>query len=596
LARHKGRVPIELMGRTTFPPIGELPYLLTLPGHGFYWFRLDTDVPAPQWHIERLAPQELPVLVLFDGFNSLFRERVVPWRIGMADKTREQFETAILPPFLRQQRWFATKGEQIERARIVDDATFDDGRNAWLLTLNEVLGPQETVRYFMPLGLVWEEKEEERLRALAPAQLAKARQQAQVGGLVDAVGDEPFCAAVVRAIGRRRDFSAHAGAIHFRPTAAFGDIVGTLPDKPLSVQVLAMSSNSVALLGDRLFLKIYRRVREGVNPELEIGRFLTDVAKFDHCVPVAGSVDYVAKDGQVTTLALLQRFTPNQGDGWEFTVEYLGRHLEAGAANPTPQAIEAHGAYLTLVRRLGERTAQLHGAFALTTGDAAFDPEPLAAEDVQVWAQQVRSDADLTLRMLVERAGTLPPALQVQARRLLEAAPRLTQYIERLAQSPAVGKKTRIHGDYHLGQVLIALNDFVIIDFEGEPTRPLAERRRKQSALRDVAGMLRSFNYARHAALLHVGHSPEQAERLAPHARSWEEEVRAAFLQSYRDAAAGAGVFANVEQFDAARGLLDLFELEKALYELRYELQSRPDWVAVPLAGIAALAALPIDA
>ncbi len=595
LARHKGRVPIELMGRTAFPPIGELPYLLTLPGYGFYWFRLAADVPAPQWHVERLAPQELPVLVLFDGFNSLFRERVVPWRIGMADKTREQFETTILPWFLQQQRWFADKGERVERVHVIDDAALEHDGRSWLLTMNEVVGSPRAGRYFLPLGLVWEEKEEERLRALAPAQLAKARQQAQVGGLVDAVGDERFCEAMVRAIGAAREIAAHDGVVRFRPTAAFAAIVGTLPPKPLPVRVLAMSSNSAALLAERLFLKVYRRMRAGMNPELEVGRYLTDVAKFEHCVPVAGSVDYVARDGEVTTLALLQRFTPNQGDAWEFTVEYLGRHLEAGAASATPEVAEAHGAYLTLVRRLGERTAQLHGALCLTTGDAAFDPEPLTAADVQQWTLQVRSDTELTLRMLEERAETLAPALQMQARRLLDASPRLIEHVERLAHTPAVGRKTRIHGDYHLGQVLVTLNDFVIIDFEGEPTRPLAERRRKQSALRDVAGMLRSFNYARHAALLHVGHTPEQAERLAPRARAWEDEVRGAFLQAYRAAAVHAGVFSDGAQFDAARALLELFELEKALYELRYEMQSRPDWMAVPLAGIAALAGLSID-
>ncbi|MGB8437440.1 MAG: alpha-glucosidase C-terminal domain-containing protein, partial [Burkholderiales bacterium] len=415
LARHKGRVPVELMGRTTFPPIGELPYLLTLPGYGFYWFRLATDVPAPQWHVERLSPQVLPVLVLFDGFNSLFRERVVPWRIGMAEKTREQFETTVLPPFIQQQRWFAGKGEPIERARMTADASFAAGRDAWLLAITDVLGPQETARYFLPLGLLWEEQDEQRLRMLAPMEVARARQQARVGGMIDAVGDAPFCAAIVRAIGERREVEAQGGVIRFQPTTAFNEIVGTMPDKPWPVHVLSMSSNSVALLGQQLFLKVYRRLREGVNPELEIGRFLTDVAKFGHCVPVAGSVEHVAKDGNVMTLALLQKFTPNQGDAWDYTVEYLSRHLEVRAGAATPEAQEAHGAYLALVRTLGERTAQLHAAFNLTTGDAAFDPEPLTAADVQLWAHEIRGDIDATLRLLVERAGTLALALQSEA-------------------------------------------------------------------------------------------------------------------------------------------------------------------------------------
>jgi maltose alpha-D-glucosyltransferase/alpha-amylase len=596
LARHKGRVPVELMGRTTFPPIGELPYLLTLPGHGFYWFRLATDVPAPQWHVERAGPAVLPVLVLFDGFNSLFRDRVVPWRIGMAERTRDQFEGAILPPFLQQQRWYASKGEPLERVRLIDDAALGVGQDQCQLTIAEVVGPREPARYFLPLGLVWEEQDEARLRSLAPLEVARARQQARVGGMVDLVGDAAFCAAFVQALGEGREVATQAGVIRFRPTAAFADIVGALPQKPLPIHVLSMSSNSVSLMGQQLFLKWYRRLREGVNPELEIGRYLTDVAKFRNCVPVAGSVDHVSKDGRVMTLALLQKFTPNQGDAWDYTVEYLSRHLEVRGGNATPEASEAHGAYMALVRTLGERTAQLHAAFHLTTGDAAFDPEPLTPADVTQWAHTIRSDAQAILSELEARLDTLSLPVQHEARRLLQRAPTLVTLIESLSRASAHGAKTRIHGDYHLGQVLVALNDFIIIDFEGEPNRPLAERRRKQSTLRDVAGMLRSFDYAQRAAVLRVGESAERAERLAPLARAWGEEVRRTFLQAYRDEAVSAGIYGSASEFDTARDLLQLFEVDKAFYELRYELQNRPDWVAVPLAAIALLAHLTAEA
>jgi maltose alpha-D-glucosyltransferase/alpha-amylase len=591
LARLQGRVPVEMLGRSAFPPIGELPYPLTLPAHGFYWFRLTTDVPAPQWHVERGARPELAVLVLFDGFNSVFRDRVVPWRIGLAEKTRQQLETAILPPFLQQQRWFATKGERIERVRLLDDATLEDRAERWLLTLAEVQGPPETVRYFMPLGLVWEDRDEQRLRTLAAAQIAKTRQQAQVGALVDAGGDPALCDALVRAIGARRELPARQGVIRFVPTAAYASVVGEAAAAPLPVQLLAMSSNSVVLLGERLFLKFYRRVREGVNPELEVGRFLTDVARFPHCVPVAGSVEYQPRDGAPCTLALLQRFTPNQGDAWTYTVDYLHRHLETLRDTKEAAPPDVHEAYLGLMRRLAQRTAQLHAALALRTGDAAFDAEPVTSADVQAWARELRRDTDATLRLVVERAGDLAPALQQQARRLLQAAPKVTRHVDGFARTPPAGKRTRLHGDYHLGQVLLTLNDFVIIDFEGEPARPLAERRAKHSALRDVAGMLRSFNYARHAAQLAAARAPEEAERLEPAARAWETAARDAFVDAYAEEAVAAGLYDGRAAFDATRPYRDMFELDKALYELRYELHNRPDWVAVPLAGIAALAA-----
>jgi maltose alpha-D-glucosyltransferase/alpha-amylase len=587
LSHLQGRVPVEMLGRSAFPPIGELPYLLTLPAHGFYWFRLTTDVAAPQWHVERGARPELAVLVLFDGFNSLYRDRVVPWRIGMAERTRQQFETAILPAFLQQQRWFAGKGERIERARLVDDATFEENSERWLLTIIEV--PVESTRYFMPLGLVWEERDEARMRALAAAQIAKTRQQAQVGALIDASADPALCQALVGAIGARRQVPSREGTLHFVPTAAYAAIVGDAATTALPARPLAMSSNSVVLLGERLFLKYYRRVRNGINPELEIGRFLTDVAHFPHCVAVAGSVELQRRDGTSTALALLQKFVSNQGDAWTYTVDYLHRHLETQRDTNAPVQPDAHVTYLERVRKLAERTAQLHAAFALRTGDPAFDPEPVTAADIQQWGRDLRRDTDATLRLVVERAGDLAAPLQVHARRLLEAAPRVTRHVDSFAQIPPSGIRTRLHGDYHLGQVLVVLNDFVIIDFEGEPSRSSEERRTKHSALRDVAGMLRSFNYARHAAVLAAARAPDEAEKLQPAASAWETAAREAFLEAYAAAALAAGLYGDRAQFDATRSLRDMFELEKALYELRYELSNRPDWVAVPLAGIAAL-------
>ena len=590
LARHLGRVPIELIGRTTFPPIGALPYLLTLPGHGFYWFRLATDVPAPAWHVDVAPPQELPVLVLFDGFNSLFRERVMPWRIGLAERIREQFETTILPNFLQQQRWFGTKAGKAERARLVDDAVLEWRGHNWLLTLGAVRGVHEAVHYFLPLGLLWEDRDDERLRALAPARIAKVRQQAQLGALVDALADAAFCAALVQAIGERREVAAHGGTIRFLPTAAFHEIVGPEPEAPQPVRLQATSNNSVALIGERLFLKVYRRVRDGINPEVEIGRYLTESASFDRSVPVAGSIDYVAADGRVATLALLQKFRAHQGDAWQYTVEYLGRHLEAQGTRSASDGTPAHGAFLTLVRTLGERTAQLHGALARSTGDASFEPEPLTAADVQAWAHQAMDNARLSLRLLSERIIDLPASLQEEAAHVLESEQSLIGRIERCAAARPVGAKTRIHGDYHLGQVLLALNDFLVIDFEGDAGRPLAERRRKESALRDVAGMLRSFSGARHATMLHAGLSAAESRRLAPLARLWEDEVRTTFLQAYGQAAAGLGVLGADATLDDAGALLELFELDKAFADLRHDLQNRPDWVGVSLAGIVAAA------
>jgi maltose alpha-D-glucosyltransferase/alpha-amylase len=305
-------------------------------------------------------------------------------------------------------------------------------------------------------------------------------------------------------------------------------------------------------------------------------------------VPVAGSVEYIDRDGTSTTLALLQAYTVNQGDAWTHTVETLVRHLEAcrGADADTAPGIEG---FLTLVQTLGIRTAQLHAALSRRTGDDAFDPEPLSDTDIGGWVRQVRDDLLPTMNLLSARRDQLRPGLQERAQQLFAAGPRLMQQVERYAVLRPSGFRTRHHGDYHLGQVLIASNDFVIIDFEGEPARPLAERRRKHLALRDVAGMLRSFDYARHAALAQVA---DDGGGLAGRAGEWLAATRRTFVDAYRDEAIRCGLYGDAAAFEALAPLVELFELEKALYELRYELNNRPDWAGVPLEGIAALAGL----
>ncbi len=488
-------MPVELLGRTPFPPVGDLPYLLTLPRHGFYWFRLATDVAVPDWHDEQPAREDLPVLVLFDGWMSFFRDKVVPWRIGMAQKVREQLETEVLPRYLAAQRWYPAKGEKVKRARLVDHAVWEVRGESWLVAQIEVEGATETVRYLLPLALAWEDRDEARLRALAPAALAKIRQQANVGVMSDAFADEAFCRAVVHAIPSRREFPTAHGTLHFTPTAAFARIAGSdFAALPVG-RPQAQSSNTVITIGERLFLKGYRRLRAGVNPELEVGRFLTEVARFDHCVPVAGAFEYLGADGTPMTIALLQAYVVNQGDGWSYTLDYLERHLETERAPTESPPGDVHGGFLSLVQTLGMRTAELHKAFALRTGDPAFDPEPVTGEDLAAWKARVRDDARATLDLLERQLEKLPPAAREEAQAALGWRDALQLKIDATRAPQAGLARTRYHGDYHLGQVLVASNDFVIIDFEGEPARPLAERREKHSA---------AARRRRHAALVQL--------------------------------------------------------------------------------------------
>ncbi|HEX6528351.1 MAG TPA: putative maltokinase, partial [Burkholderiales bacterium] len=565
LKRYKGRVPVEMLGRTSFPPVGELPYLLTLPAHGFYWFRLAADAPVPDWHKEMIVSEEAPVLVLFDSWTSFFRDKVVPWRIGMAEKLRKQLENEVLPRFVAAQRWYAAKGEPVKQASVADYVVWDVGGLSWLLTFIEI----KNSLYFLPLALGWEE-DEDHVRTLAQVTVARVRQQANVGLLADAMADEGFARHIVKAIGAGKSLPTASGALRFTRTKAYaqlaGDELAALQLGPLHTQ----STNTSVQIGDRLFLKCYRRLRAGVNPEFEIGRFLTEVAHFPHCVPLAGAVEYVSNKNETSTVALLQGYVPNQGDGWSYTLNYLERALET----PTAQGVDpksVHGSYLTLMQTLATRTGELHKAFAMRSGDPAFEPEPLTAQDVEAWKAKVREEANATLAMLEKIAG--------------EKA-RIMAFIDACAAPKGQALRTRHHGDYHLGQVLIANNDFVIIDFEGEPSRPLADARRKHSPLRDVAGMLRSFSYAkwsareRYVSGLTGGQAAVAADKDGG-LDAWEAEVRRAFLAAYAQV---SGI-----SLDDMGGLLRLFEMEKVLYELRYEINNRPNWVQVPVSGLLGL-------
>ncbi|MDD2310063.1 MAG: maltose alpha-D-glucosyltransferase [Desulfuromonadaceae bacterium] len=586
LAHYRGRVPLEMMGRTAFPPIGDLPYLLTLPACGFFWFRLADDVEVPHWHEERPANEERPVLVLFDGWTSFFRDRVVPWRIRMAEKLRAQFETETLPRYIATQRWYAAKGVPIKSAALSDWALWGADSSSWLMALLQVETAAGQSTYFLPMALAWGDSDEEQVRTLIAATLARVRQQAQVGVLADAFADETFCRTLVAAIVAGSVVTCAHGTLRFTPTSACPALSGELLAKMPMGRPKFQGSNTVVTLGDSLFLKGYRHLRVGVNPELEVGRFLTEVAHFAHCVPVAGAIEYIAPDGTPTSLALLQGHVENQGDGWSYTLDYLERCLEGQITATAEAPVDIHGAYLSLVHTLGTRTAELHKALALHTGDPAFDPEPLAQGDLVGWKQQVRNDAFATLALLEQHQLQLPAAVMANINTLLEQQQQLFTRIDSCSMPAGTYIKTRYHGDYHLGQVLVSSNDFIIIDFEGEPARPLAERRAKHSPMRDVAGMLRSFDYARWSVLLQDTYSDTDRLRLVPFTFDWVREVREMFLNAYGETTRDSGLYGD---FAEVQGLIELFELEKVLYELRYEIGNRPGWINVPLQGVLAL-------
>ncbi|HSC07171.1 MAG TPA: putative maltokinase, partial [Steroidobacteraceae bacterium] len=521
-------------------------------------------------------------------WNSLFPERLSAWRGVLAAKLRTLAETVVLPGFLAERRWFADKGAPLRQVRLHDHAEWRTREGHWLFAIFEAQSAARSAQYFLPLGIAFEDAEEARWKRLQSAAIARVRQRARIGVLADATVDEAFCRALLNAIASRDELPMVRGKVRFTPTRAFETIVGELPaELPVGLPQ-GQGSNTAIRLGERLFLKVYRRLQPGINPEVEVGRFLTEVAQFPHVVPLAGLAQYDADDGTSCALALLQAFVLNQGDGWDYTVNYLTRFLEDTRGDSQPPE-EIHGAYLELARVLGTRTAELHCALAHPTDDAAFRSEPIRPDDLAAWRARVRSDAEETLALLANREADLPDTALQEARALGQRRNALLQRIESSAHLLTSAIKIRHHGDYHLGQVLVRRNDFVIVDFEGEPARPLEERRRKHSPLRDVAGMLRSFSYAAHAAWMTRRGQTESVgdqTRLPSSLAAWERAVRATFLAVYDPVARAGGLYGSSEE---AQALIDLFEIEKALYEVRYELGNRPDWAHIPIRDLLAL-------
>lgn len=481
---------------------------------------------------------------------------------------------AALPRFLERQRWFAAKGKTLERIAIARHAIWRE----WLwLHIDVVLRDAPAQTYSLPLAIAPD--------GAVPPDAADLVAHVDATLVYDAFADTAFCRALLDAMRCAELFALADGAcLEFSATTVFARLAGEQLDTLQVRRASASSSNTTVLVGDRLFLKAYRRLAEGINPEVEMGRFLTDASPYAHIAPLAGALEYRRGDGTPTALVMLQGQIANGRDGWSATLADLRARLAAGRLPDARQRAADERCWTTL----GRRTGELHRALARPTGDAAFDPRPVSTDDVARWTRGIADEAAQTLDQLAQGSAVLPAAQRAAAQQLLAARAQLLARLQETIALPADALVTRYHGDFHLGQVIVTGDaddpDFVIIDFEGEPSRPLAERRARHSPLRDVAGMLRSFNYAAQSAL--GEHAPDAPAyvRCAELAADWERRARAAFLTGYREV-----LPAEAADGQSSDALLERFLFEKALYELRYELAHRPDWVHVPLGGLLGL-------
>jgi maltose alpha-D-glucosyltransferase / alpha-amylase len=594
LAELAGMTPVEMIGYVQFPTIERQPYRLTLAPYGVLWLEIHGQPETAE--IAGAAPEESP-LMAYGGWESLF------------ESERERLEATLFPEYLAKQRWFGGKSRHIRAASVVDWAVFEaSGSAVIMLEVQYDRGEAET--YVALLGMTFGDRAEELRQSAPKAVIAGVVSSEGTGVLHDALLNDAACEELLALMANQSERAAQHGAIRGVRTAAFQTAGGGPNGSALAVRRgSAEQSNSSILFGDRFILKLFRRQQAGPNPDCEIGRYLTEYAHFDHVPPFLGSVEYVPRNGESSTLAMLQALVANEGDGWSSTVEELERYYETSAPltfpgedktprtmdffelaeQPLSQVARDHvGIYLDSAATLGRRTAELHIALASPTTDPAFAPEPLTAADLQTVLTDLRQQASAAFDVLKENMPQFPDDIVELAALLLSRRRNVLDRLRSLGGEALSTQRTRIHGDYHLGQVLRVKTDYVIIDFEGEPARPLPQRRSKQSPLKDVAGMLRSFGYAAYGTLMsYTSRRPEDLTRLEPWAQLWERSSAAEFLRAYRETTQNVA-FLPADK-DAFRRLLDIHLLDKALYELRYELDNRPTWLRIPLVGLLSL-------
>ena len=601
LSEYQGQTPIEMFGHTAFPTVGELPYFFTLGPHAFHWFLLQRP--------KRLSAEAEQAMTV--GGQGTPAE----WLMGApAARLLEERLWGYMP----QRRWFASKSKSIRGLQIEDIGalrvdTDDEEVHAAIVLVRVSYSESDDEVYAVPVALAPPERPARLFGENPPVVLGYVSFGERRRVLYDASADPAVWEALLELVEGRRSVrtpKAEIGGLKVRRGRA-----GAGSGNGLEVHLSrAEQSNSSAIFGDRYIMKLFRRVEEGMNPDLELGLHLTEVARFAHTPAVAGAIEYRPRRGEPSTLAMLQRFVANQGDSWSLALDAIGRFFErvltlpaekfAAPVIPAGDLVAragvaedelAHSLFDEMLHRarlLGQRTAELHVALAQDGDDGRFHPEPFTKLYQRSLYQSMRNGVLRPLQVLRASLATIDEELRPKGEELLSRREELLGRLKRVSDTRMECARIRCHGDYHLGQVLWTGRDFVIIDFEGEPMRPLGERRLKRSALMDVSGMLRSIQYASVAGLRELVHrgtiAPEgggatQYRAFEGWARYWKSWVESAFLGAYLQHA-GPGLVP--ENPDHQRILLDAWLIQKAAYELAYELNNRPDWVRIPLEGI----------
>jgi maltose alpha-D-glucosyltransferase / alpha-amylase len=591
LTRFAGRIPIEMLGYVTFPTITAQPYPLTLAPYSFLWLELQ---PAPEAPEPAQVTEDEPILnLLSQGIDSLLA--------GPGLELLQQ----LLITYLPHQRWFGAKSRTIKTVAVLDSAEVP-GLNTVLIFLQLTYDDASTGVYQLALTISSGEAAET-IRASDPGSIVATVATSDGPAILhDAVAREDVRQAILDLIEIKGEFATRNGVLIGHSSSAFAEARGT---EPLPARTGSAEQSNTSILYDaKLILKLFRRLQPGENPDTEIGRFLTETAHFPRIASFLGDITLRSKDSEPITVAMLQGLVENEGDGWQWTLDELSHYYDIVATLPPPQDLGTHptflaqneppenareyaGLSLDAAALLGRRTAEMHLALATPTHNPAFLAEYFTTSDLVDNADRIDAQLSLTLAALKRGMSQLTETTADNAALVLSRRLELFSRARAIASATPTdaGQRIRIHGDYHLGQVLRSRNDYVILDFEGEPARSLAERRAKQSPLKDVAGMLRSFSYAAYAGLNAFAlRRPDDAKNLEPWVTLWQNAVSTEFLRAYQ-LTINATNPSLIPQPQQAQLFLVAYLLEKSLYELLYELDNRPTWVRIPLAGILAL-------
>jgi maltose alpha-D-glucosyltransferase/alpha-amylase len=595
ISRFAGFVPEEAVSGNKFPAIKNTPYLFTLGFYDYYWFVLRKEAPASV----QLESDKTPEIVLS-----------ARWESVLEGKAKERLERDVLPRYLATCRWYGGKARALQQVRIVEAIAVDAEPYPTELAILDVRyteGSSES--YLLPLTFL-EGQGTEQVVENPKAIIAILKTPKGEGSLIDASYSVGFRRALLALASKKQITRGQHGQIIAYPGAGLrrkklSDLI------ELPTQVLkAEQSNTSLLYGNDFLLKLYRRLDEGINPDLEIGRFLTEEASFAHVPAFAGGIEYHRPSGEPIVLAIIQEFVSNQGDAWSFTLgqarAYFDRVLARRKEVPTPPALPSSlmamteteiplllheligGVYLEMAALIGKRTGEMHRALAQDTDNQKFTPEHFSILYQRSLYHSMRTMTRRVFEVLRRNLKALKPRVRQDAELILDQEKEIIARFAKLYAQKFSSMKIRIHGDYHLGQLLYTGNDFYIIDFEGEPARSISERRLKRSPLRDVAGMIRSFHYPVYSVLYSSqAYTDDEATVLEAWAEAWYTCVAGTFLKSYFDTVQSALFLPRRK--DEIELMLHAYLMEKAIYEVGYELNNRPDWVDVPLRGILTL-------